>query len=187
MNGKVSGVSNPGTEEVFRMDLLDSIEGAVFDLDGTLVDSMPFHISAWQETLREYGIAISSEWLMTRGGVPSYVIAEMLTSGKISPAGKPAFPAPRELARIKTANYRRRIHEIQVFPEMVAVLDYLKSRGVPLAVGTGTQRENAETIISGLYWYGGFGGGHHQTQAGSGDISYGGGQNRSTAGELCGF
>ena len=148
MNGKEAEDYIIRTEEPFRMELLDLVGGAVFDLDGTFVDSMPFHIAAWQETLREYGIAISSEWLMTRGGVPSYVIAEMLTSGKISPAGKPAFPAPRELARIKTANYRRRIHEIQVFPEMVAVLDYLKSRGVPLAVGTGTQRENAETIIS---------------------------------------
>ncbi|WP_274968183.1 HAD family hydrolase [Succinimonas amylolytica] len=148
MNGKEAEDYIIRTEEPFRMELLDLVGGAVFDLDGTLVDSMPFHIAAWQETLREYDLAVSPEWLMNHGGIPSYVIAEMLTAERSSPAGETVFPNPRELARIKTANYRRRIHEIRVFPEMLAVLGYLKDRGVPIAVGTGTQRENAETIIS---------------------------------------
>ena len=33
-------------EKPFSMELLNGIRGAVFDLDGTLVDSMPLHIAA---------------------------------------------------------------------------------------------------------------------------------------------
>ena len=130
-------------EKPFKMELLNGVRGAVFDLDGTLVDSMPLHIAAWQETMAPYGIKVSPAWLMNHGGLPSRIIAGMLRSGK-----EDLLPDPLTLASIKTRNYRRRIHEIRVFPAMRAVLRYLKERGIPMAVGTGTQRQNAETIIA---------------------------------------
>ena len=30
-------------------------QGLIFDLDGTLVDSMPWHVAAWQQVCREHG------------------------------------------------------------------------------------------------------------------------------------
>ena len=130
-------------EKPFSMELLNGIRGAVFDLDGTLVDSMPLHIAAWQETMAPYGIKVSPAWLMNHGGIPSRIVAEMLSSGR-----EALLPDPLTLASVKTRNYRRRIHEIRVFPAMMAVLRHLKERGIPMAVGTGTQRQNAETIIA---------------------------------------
>lgn len=130
-------------EKPFKMELLNGVRGAVFDLDGTLVDSMPLHIAAWQETMAPYGIKVSPAWLMNHGGIPSRIIAGMLRSGK-----EDLLPDPLTLASIKTRNYRCHIHEIKVFPTMMAVLRYLKERGIPMAVGTGTQRQNAETIIA---------------------------------------
>ncbi len=40
------------------MDFLQFLkyEGVIFDLDGTLVNSMPLHIGAWSQVLEEYGI-----------------------------------------------------------------------------------------------------------------------------------
>ncbi len=130
-------------EKPFKTEFLNGVRGAVFDLDGTLVDSMPLHIAAWQETMDPYGIKVSSSWLMNHGGIPSRIIAEMLRSGR-----EELLPDPLTLASVKTRNYRRRIHEIRVFPAMEAVLRHLKERGIPMAVGTGTQRQNAETIIA---------------------------------------
>ena len=35
--------------------------GFIFDLDGTLIDSMPYHIGAWQQVCREHGYEISAD------------------------------------------------------------------------------------------------------------------------------
>lgn len=44
------------------------IRAAVFDLDGTLVDSNEFHVLAWQETLRHFGKEIPLERLREQVG-----------------------------------------------------------------------------------------------------------------------
>jgi HAD superfamily hydrolase (TIGR01549 family) len=44
------------------------IRAAIFDLDGTLVDSNEFHVLAWQETLRHFGKEIPLERLREQVG-----------------------------------------------------------------------------------------------------------------------
>ena len=34
----------------------DKIQGFIFDIDGTLLDSTPFHLSAWQSALKAFNI-----------------------------------------------------------------------------------------------------------------------------------
>ena len=50
----------------------------IFDMDGTLVDSMPLHLAAWQKTSQELGFSCDAQWLYERGGVPSRKIAALL-------------------------------------------------------------------------------------------------------------
>ena len=38
-------------------DLL-SAKGVIFDVDGTLVDSVDFHTEAWQRTFRHFGVEV---------------------------------------------------------------------------------------------------------------------------------
>jgi beta-phosphoglucomutase-like phosphatase (HAD superfamily) len=44
------------------------IEAAIFDLDGTLVDSNDLHVQAWQETFRHFGKEIPVEKLREQIG-----------------------------------------------------------------------------------------------------------------------
>ncbi len=53
---------------------LESFEGLVFDLDGTLIDSMPIHNKAWIETLGKHGLKTTYEELMTYAGIASVKI-----------------------------------------------------------------------------------------------------------------
>lgn len=57
---------------------LESFDGLVFDLDGTLIDSMPIHNKAWIETLAKYGFKTTDEELMTYAGIASVKIVERL-------------------------------------------------------------------------------------------------------------
>jgi HAD superfamily hydrolase (TIGR01509 family) len=56
--------------------------GYLFDLDGTLIDSMPVHYRAWETTLRRYGLRekLDEDMFYGLGGVPSHRVAELLGS-----------------------------------------------------------------------------------------------------------
>lgn len=47
--------------------------GFIFDLDGTLIDTMPLHYRAWNETLRRAGLSekLDEDFFYSLGGVPA--------------------------------------------------------------------------------------------------------------------
>ncbi|WP_404423962.1 HAD family hydrolase [Nibricoccus sp. IMCC34717] len=51
--------------------------GYIFDLDGTLIDSMPMHYIAWSEALKQHGLGekLSEDLFYALGGVPSVDVA----------------------------------------------------------------------------------------------------------------
>ena len=50
----------------------------IFDLDGTLVDTMPSHFVAWTEIARRHGFTFPEARFYSLGGVPTAKIAAML-------------------------------------------------------------------------------------------------------------
>jgi beta-phosphoglucomutase family hydrolase len=54
--------------------------GYIFDLDGTLVDTMPLHYAAWEAALRKAGLKgrLDEKLFYELGGVPSRRVAQML-------------------------------------------------------------------------------------------------------------
>ena len=51
----------------------------IFDIDGTLIDTMPLHTAAWKRVLANHGVEISDEYFMDRlGGHPSVRIVEIV-------------------------------------------------------------------------------------------------------------
>ena len=52
--------------------------GFIFDLDGTLVDTMPSHFVAWTEIARRHGLTFPEARFYSLGGVPTAKIAAML-------------------------------------------------------------------------------------------------------------
>jgi beta-phosphoglucomutase family hydrolase len=53
--------------------------GYIFDLDGTLVDTMPLHYLAWRDALRDHGVNrdLDEELFYSLGGVPALQVAEV--------------------------------------------------------------------------------------------------------------
>ena len=54
--------------------------GYIFDLDGTLIDSMPIHYVAWDAAMRQAGLAepLSEDLFDSLGGVPTRRVAELI-------------------------------------------------------------------------------------------------------------
>jgi HAD superfamily hydrolase (TIGR01509 family) len=53
--------------------------GFIFDLDGTLVDTMPLHYRAWNEAMRRAGLPreLDEEFFYSLGGVPARRVTEL--------------------------------------------------------------------------------------------------------------
>lgn len=125
-----------------KLKTLLKYEGVIFDLDGTLVNSMPLHIKAWQRLAEELNICLDEQWLYDHGGVPSYKIASLVID---------MFNLQNQdshrLAALKTKYYVENIATVEVFPAMLEVLNFLKENNKPMSIGTGTLRSNAEFIL----------------------------------------
>ncbi|MBL9185991.1 MAG: HAD-IA family hydrolase [Opitutaceae bacterium] len=54
--------------------------GYIFDLDGTLIDTMPLHYRAWDGAMRAAGLdrALDEELFYSLGGVPTLRVAELI-------------------------------------------------------------------------------------------------------------
>ncbi len=53
--------------------------GYIFDLDGTLIDTMPLHYRAWDAAMQAAGLphALDEDYFYSLGGVPTRRVAEM--------------------------------------------------------------------------------------------------------------
>lgn len=56
--------------------------GYIFDLDGTLVDTMPLHYRAWDTAMRAVGLnaPLDEELFYSLGGVPTKRVAELIAA-----------------------------------------------------------------------------------------------------------
>jgi HAD superfamily hydrolase (TIGR01509 family) len=105
----------------------------VFDLDGTLVDSVYQHVLAWQEALEGEGIELSVWRIHRRMGMSGglFVGALLRETGQ---------PVDAELgARLQQAHaeaYRRRAGQVRLLPGSRELLARLTGAGVAWAVAT---------------------------------------------------
>lgn len=114
-----------------------SYGGYIFDLDGTLVDSMPTHYRAWRMALAAHGCpAHIFRWteFNAHGGMAAHdIVADLnATYGLNMPH--------HQVADEKRAHYAHLLHTtaLPIIPETVNLVRSLRRRGIPCAIGTGS-------------------------------------------------
>ncbi|NMB81155.1 MAG: HAD family phosphatase [Ignavibacteria bacterium] len=60
-----------------KIEVPEFIRGLIFDCDGTLVDSMPLHIKAWEFAITDSGLNWDFEFFDSKKGMPSNEILEL--------------------------------------------------------------------------------------------------------------
>lgn len=120
----------------------------IFDLDGTLADTMPVHYIAWRNAAATYDIDFTVELFGQLAGIPLYATVEKLNElfGKNID--------PREMGDIKEVEFEK---SMQLTPEIKVVTDLVRTwhDKLPMAVGTGgSRRLSLKTLeIIGLEGY----------------------------------
>lgn len=118
-------------------------DGVIFDVDGTLVDSMPVHFEAWCEALSRFGAAsiFKEDVFYAMGGRPTKDIVVELNAEYGLKLDATA------VALAKRDAFLRGLGRVEVIEEVV---DYARSlRGkVPLGVATGGTRLVIEKTLA---------------------------------------
>jgi HAD superfamily hydrolase (TIGR01509 family) len=116
----------------------------LFDLDGTLVDSVYQHVLAWREALERAGIELSVWRIHRRIGMSGglFVNALLRETGRELP---PALAA--DIRRYHAEAFARQVHQVRPLPGARELLAYLSGVGVPWAVATSGRMESAKPTL----------------------------------------
>jgi HAD superfamily hydrolase (TIGR01549 family) len=119
----------------------------LFDLDGTLVDSVYQHVLAWHEALEHEGISLSVWRIHRKIGMSGGLFTNML----LRETGL-AIDAARidRLRRFHAEAYNRRSAEIRPLPGAIELLAYLTDAKVPWAIATSGRMETARPVLETL-------------------------------------
>ena len=118
------------------------IKGLIFDLDGTLVDSMPFHFEAWKRTCSQFGLNLDTEYLRSQTGNSNQRISEVIiqqnrAEGKVT---------TEQIAETKLNEFYKYEHLITPIEAVLAVA--IKYHGIiPMSIGTGGPKKSVERSL----------------------------------------
>ncbi|TMC86457.1 MAG: HAD family hydrolase [Chloroflexi bacterium] len=116
----------------------------LFDLDGTLIDSVYQHVTAWKEALEAAGIPLSIWRIHRRIGMSGGLFLRAL----VRETGRELSAAEADRLRaLHEEGYRRRISEVRPLPGAEALLKLLTDAGVPWAIATSSSEATAKTSL----------------------------------------
>lgn len=117
-------------------------DAVIFDLDGTLVDSMPAHFEAWCEALALYGAGgvFKEDVFMAMGGRPTRdIVVELNDEYDLR-------LDPETVAFAKREAFLKRLKTITLIDEVVDFASSMRGK-VPLAIASGGTRMVVEKIL----------------------------------------
>ena len=116
----------------------EPVEAVIFDMDGTLLDSEAVYVVALQEAARTLGLELPLAVCHTTVGVTGPVRTVMLQEyfG--------GFDVDAFRGHFTTSVQRQMSERVPVKAGVVELLDFLATKGLPLAVATSAARATAE-------------------------------------------
>jgi beta-phosphoglucomutase-like phosphatase (HAD superfamily) len=125
----------------------------LFDLDGTLADTMPIHLEAWRQTGLHFGVHISDQMIIDLGGTPTYEVAIILNEKNKWNLD------PEAVQNMKRENYHRIKDASGKIRPIDFVYEFAKANRFkyPMAIGTGSIRSTAIESIDDMKvgdWFG---------------------------------
>lgn len=116
-----------------NLDINPNVKGLIFDLDGTLADTMPIHFIAWKNAFAHYGIDFTPELFSKLAGIPLYPTVEKINQMFGTNIN------PKEVGDLKEEEFENNLHRA---PEIKVVTDLVRKYygKIPMSIGTGGSR-----------------------------------------------
>lgn len=121
-----------------------NVPAFLFDLDGTLVDSVYQHVLAWREALECCGIELAVWRIHRRVGMSGGLLASAL----LRETGKPVSTEQAEqLQRCHAEAYARQAAQVRPLPGARDLLAFLTKAEVPWAIATSGRSDSARQTL----------------------------------------
>ncbi|MCX6326867.1 MAG: HAD-IA family hydrolase [Bacteroidia bacterium] len=125
-----------------QYDIKPGIKGLIFDLDGTLADTMPFHFKSWKIACNKFGADIDKSFLRKHTGAPGWIIADEILKN----CGLNGRITIDKIMDEKLIGFYKVQHLVKPILPVVEIVK--KYHGIlPMAVGTGGHREAVERTL----------------------------------------
>jgi beta-phosphoglucomutase len=144
-NGDTLPIGLLGVPEFLGMKKIIKLrpKAIVLDMDGVIVDSMPYHFISWYEALRPLGVRVSAFEVYQREGERwEKSLKGFLRQGGIRPA-----PSVMKKVFIQRQKIFRRYFKRTLFSGVEEFLRCLKNKGYKLSIVTGTPMPQLKKIL----------------------------------------
>jgi beta-phosphoglucomutase family hydrolase len=123
-------------------DITPGVKGLIFDLDGTLANTMPWHYQAWKKACLRFGMVMDTAFLQAHTGAPGWKIAEDV----IEASGMTGKVTPEDIINVKLEEFNAIQHNVTPIEPVTAIVQKYFGK-LPMAIGTGGHREAVERTL----------------------------------------
>jgi HAD superfamily hydrolase (TIGR01549 family) len=115
------------------------IQAVIFDVDGTLVNTVDMHAEAWQQAFREFGKEIEFEAVRSQiGKGGDQLMPVFLSREELDEFGD-------ELEELRSDIYARSyLHEARPFPKVRELFERLRENGIRIALASSAPEDELE-------------------------------------------
>lgn len=113
----------------------------LFDLDGTVADTMPQHFVAWTDALKAHGASMSETLFYQLGGVPPLKVVSLLNE-------RFGYTLdPEAIVAYKEARFLSNVGDVQPIASVLAHIVAARGR-IPMAIVSGSPRDNVQKTLA---------------------------------------
>lgn len=134
------------------MSEISNIKAVLFDLDGTLIDTEKYYCACWKTAIESQGYKVTNEQVLTLRSLGRPFAPEHIKKMLNDPNAD--YKAIRD-KRIELMNKMIAENGIQLKSGAVKLLDFLKGKGITIAIATASDLERTEKYLKevGIYEY----------------------------------
>lgn len=115
----------------------------IFDLDGTLSNSLPVHMATWNMIGEVYGFKFDPQIMLEMTGRATIEFADRIVEQYNLSAD------PKEIVKLKQESFRDSAHLLEPVDEIIAIVKEYHGK-LPMAVGTGASRRSTDVQLNKL-------------------------------------
>lgn len=117
-------------------------KAVIWDMDGVIADTAPYHLKAWQEVFQKRGVNFTEGDFRHSFGQRNDTIIKNILGGEVS---QPEIDA---IANEKEESFRRRIKQkLKPLPGVMELMTSLRKHGFQMALASSAPIENIQLVI----------------------------------------
>jgi HAD superfamily hydrolase (TIGR01509 family) len=126
------------------MHIASHIQGLIFDCDGTLANTIPSHLKAYQDVLQSYGLKVPNTFLLQYNGYPDVEIM-----AKVKEAYGAGFDPVEAAHQKETVFLEKYLDQVEPIEVVMAIMRQYHGR-LPIAVATGGVRHRTLRVLKAI-------------------------------------